>query len=235
MVEFQGRMAIWDIERFRRLGPCSKTRRLSRNVSDRTWAPGAGAILPAWSGGRLNRLAVEPDCRENGQDDEGDQRRELGFFKWRLALRWSQHLQRRHFHKELRNQDKNIEVEGEHGRDRVGAPPRASEVPPIKSVDGDRKHYQRYDADRMGRQKAVERKQEPSHARRHRAPNKNRSPTGELFRGEQPQEYDQSSQDPDQAQQDVHERQIRHTKDHDRLRSEQVGSCSPYARYHTLT
>src|SRR5258708_31168792 len=118
MVEFQGRMAIWDIERFRRLGPCSKTRRLSRNVSGRTWAPGAGAILPAWSGGRLNRLAVEPDCRENGQDDEGDQRRELGFFKWRLALRWSQHLQRRHFHKELRNQDKNIEVEGEHGRDR---------------------------------------------------------------------------------------------------------------------
>src|SRR5258708_30520129 len=77
MVEFQGRMAIWDIERFRRLGPCSKTRRLSRNVSDRTWAPGAGAILPAWSGGRLNRLAVEPDCRENGQPRSEEHTSEL--------------------------------------------------------------------------------------------------------------------------------------------------------------
>src|SRR5260370_11897167 len=86
MVEFQGRMAIWDIERFRRLGPCSKTRRLSRNVSDRTWAPGAGAIVPAWSGGRLNRLAVEPDCAENGPDKKAAPRPQITFFKWPLPL-----------------------------------------------------------------------------------------------------------------------------------------------------
>src|SRR2546425_613310 len=57
----------------------------------------------------------------------------------------------------------------------------------------------------MRRQKVMERKEEPGHARRHRARQKERSPAVESFRGKQPEHDNESRADPRQAQDDVHE------------------------------
>src|SRR2546425_6768520 len=63
----------------------------------------------------------------------------------------------------------------------------------------------------MRRQKVMERKEEPGHARRHRARQKERSPATESFRGKQPESDNESRADPRQAQDDVHESECRHS------------------------
>src|SRR2546421_12298692 len=63
----------------------------------------------------------------------------------------------------------------------------------------------------MRRQKVMERKEEPGHARRHRARRKERSPTVESFRGEQPEHDNESRADPYQAQDDLRESECRHS------------------------
>ena len=57
----------------------------------------------------------------------------------------------------------------------------------------------------------MERKEEPGHARRHRARRKGRSPAVESFRGEQPEHNNESRADPHQAQDDVRESECRHS------------------------
>ncbi len=55
----------------------------------------------------------------------------------------------------------------------------------VAREDRKRQHHERYDANPMGRQKVVDRKEEPGRARRHRARQKKRSPAVEPFPGEQ--------------------------------------------------
>lgn len=56
----------------------------------------------------------------------------------------------------------------------------------------------------MRRQKAMERKEEPGHARRHGAHQKEHSPAVEPFPGKQPEHDDESREDPNQAQHHAH-------------------------------
>ncbi len=62
---------------------------------------------------RADYIRAESFCRENGGPYEYHHDDELRNQKWRLGLRRSQRFLRWHLLKELRDQDKDIEVKGD--------------------------------------------------------------------------------------------------------------------------
>src|SRR6267142_703014 len=85
----------------------------------------------------------------------------------------------------------------------------------------------------MRRQKLVKRKEEPGHARQHGRHQKQRGPAVEPLPAEQSEHHHKSREDPDQTQHHVHERECRHSEDHDNPPSRRKNSDDPVEREDT--
>jgi hypothetical protein len=66
---------------------------------------------------------TEPDERSYTEHDEKRQYNELGEFEWSFGLRWRHRMQERHLFKRLHNQNEKIEIQTDHGADRIDPAP----------------------------------------------------------------------------------------------------------------
>ena len=103
---------------------------------------------------------MESDHSNDSEQDGDHEHDELHKFKWRLGLGRSDCLQSWHFFKQLHDQNEQIEVETDHGADRVNPAPCSGEMPAIPRENGDREKWQRDNSKTDGWSETVKWKEE---------------------------------------------------------------------------
>ncbi len=126
-----------------------------------------------------------------------------------------QGLESGNLHKKLGDQNENVKIESDDGTDDISAAPWTGQMKDLQDRNRHRQNKQRDDAEGVGRQKSVERKQESGHARQNRGRKKKCGPAVASFRGQEPAHDDESRKDSYQAQHNVCEGQCRHIEYHE--------------------
>src|SRR5690348_13574904 len=83
----------------------------------------------------------------NSKQNENNHNDDLSDGKRRLALRWSNFHENRHFLEELCDQNEDVEIECEQNAYNEDLAPRTGEMSEIESVEGSRQRNKRDDAD----------------------------------------------------------------------------------------
>src|SRR5262245_24158502 len=174
-------------------GRVSLVRRLSRQTRQ--------SVLLWWIGAKpANGDQSQPD--ERPQDDRlSDRKRRAALLRGDLHEGWI-------LLEGLHDQDEHVEVERQHRRDDKSTTPRSVEPPDVKGVARHRQREEGNDADRDTRRYAMEREEEPCHARRYGRRQKHDRPPRKQSTGNQPGKKAKAGCDPGNADCDMDQGEI---------------------------
>jgi hypothetical protein len=150
-----------------------------------------------------NGRVAELLCGCSDEHDEQDQQEELGDFEWRFGAGGGEGMKDGDVLEGLGDEDEDVEVEGDHGGDGVGAPPSSFEVEDIEGEHGDGEHDYREDAEDDAWSDLGVGKAEAGKAGKDGGDEKDAVPGAEESAFDEAEENDEARSDADEADEDV--------------------------------